>query len=78
MPTNINKLQKEDNDKNSFPEHCHWKKTKQQTNNSILSVIKIRQAVKWIYLHCYSFSRPAQPISLKQRREWRNPHPIHL
>lgn len=31
MPTNINKLQKEDNDKkNSFPEHCHWKKPNKQ------------------------------------------------
>lgn len=36
MPTNINKLQKEDNDKNSFPEHCHWKKTKQTTVSWVL------------------------------------------
>lgn len=68
MPTNINKLQKEDNDKKNF----FSKNTvieKNQTNNSILSVIKIRQAMKWIYLYCYSFSRTAQPISLKQRCE---------
>lgn len=77
MPTNINKLQKEDNDKKKIvPRTLSLKKN--QTNNSILSVIKIRQAMKWIYLYCYSFSRTAQPISLKQRCEWRNTHPIHL
>lgn len=77
MPTNINKLQKEDNDKKkNSSKNTVIEKT--QTNNSILSVIKIRQAMKWIYLYCYSFSRTAQPISLKQRCEWRNTHPIHL
>lgn len=32
MPTNINKLQKEDNDKKKkqFQEHCHWKKPNKQ------------------------------------------------
>lgn len=67
MPTNINKLQKEDNDKKNSSKNTVIEKN--QTNNSILSVIKIRQAMKWIYLYCYSFSRTAQPISLKQRCE---------